>query len=319
MATIKTIIRKGLLIVLSIFLLIIIAGYAFTFYKEHIRSLTTPAAIKSTTIDNNEMTYLAYGDKNNQPVVLFHGTGANSFIWEKTSQILADNGYYVIALDIPPFGWTSISNDHDYRKEVQASKITNLLKSLQVVNPILVGHSFNSKIALQVASTYESKKLIFIAPVLDYEAKQDPSFVGKLFSISVLRDPVLSLFVNNTLLAKKILQSFMYVKEADVDSQLMMTTLPFNKKGVNHAYGEWFQEFFNERSTVDDALTLKEVHIPVYALWGDKDTIASIHNWEKLQVLSKEAVLTTLKGVGHMPHLEDIALFNKKLLEVLEK
>ncbi len=318
---IRNIFIKGVTVIFGTISIVIILGYSYTLYKEYVHPFTIPPSLKSIVVDGETMTYLTYGDPTHQPIILLHGTGANAFIWEKNSQFLAEQGYYVIALDIPPFGWTSIPKNQDYRKEAQAARIIKLMTQLTIVSPIIVGHSFNSKIALQIASSYPSKKLIFIAPVLDYEIKKDKGvgFIGNLFSVSLLRDPLLSLFVNNTLLAQKILLSFMYKKDADISSQLAMTVLPFNKKGVNHAYGEWFQEFFDETSLVRDDLTLQTIKIPVRVLWGDKDTIAPISNWAKLQLLSKDATVTTLEGVGHMPHLEGRDLFNTNLLQVLEK
>lgn len=297
---------------------LILLGYCYTFYKEYVHDLTTPENVHKISTSDGDITYLSYGDTKSQPIVFFHGTGANAFIWEKTSTFLASNGYYVIAVDLPPFGWSSIPSDPgDYRKETQAKKIIELLTVLSIANPIIVGHSYNSKVALLVASSIPSKELILVAPVLEYGEKPDPGMIGKLTSISLIRDPLLSLFVNNTLLAKKVLQSFMYKKDVDVSSVLAKTVLPFNKQGVNHAYGEWFQEFFDETSTVSDSVTLKNLTIPVYVLWGDKDTISPIENFKKLHDLSPNAILTTLPEVGHMPHLENSVLFNSRLIEVL--
>lgn len=183
---------------LAVPVLLIVAGYGHTGYKELLHPLATPSQLKSMQTKDGNITYLSYGDHNADPVVFLHGTGANSFIWEKTSLFLADHGYYVIAVDIPPFGWSSIPKDQDYRKEVQAKRIISLLSGLSITKPIIVGHSFNSKVALQIASMYDIKKLILVAPVLDYENKNNSSIVGTASRISILRDPLLSLFVNNT-------------------------------------------------------------------------------------------------------------------------
>ena len=40
------------------------------------------------------------------PVVLFHGTAAWSELWRRTIDALASAGYHVIALDLPPFGFS---------------------------------------------------------------------------------------------------------------------------------------------------------------------------------------------------------------------
>ncbi len=158
-----------------------------------------------------------------------------------------------------------------------------------------------------------------IAPVLQYGEKEEAGIAGILTSISIIRDPFLSLFVNNTLLAKKVLLSFMYIQDTDITDTLKMTVLPFNKPGVNHAYGEWFQEFFNEASTVPDSDTLTNLKIPAHIIWGDHDTISPIENFAKLQGLSPTATLSSLLGVGHMPHLENTELFNTALQKILKK
>lgn len=298
----------------------IILGYGYTYYKESISNLTTPDAIKKVNIENGDITYLSYGEPKNQPILLIHGTGANAFIWEKTSTFLASQGYYVVAIDVPPFGWSSIPlSPQDYRKETQAKKVITLLEKLSIKNPIIVGHSYNSKVALLVASQYPARELVMIAPVLQYGEKEEAGIAGILTSISIIRDPFLSLFVNNTLLAKKVLLSFMYIQDTDITDTLKMTVLPFNKPGVNHAYGEWFQEFFNEASTVPDSDTLTNLKIPAHIIWGDHDTISPIENFTKLQALSPKATLSSLPNVGHMPHLENTELFNAALQKILKK
>lgn len=318
--TLKVTLVRILKIVAWIFFAVIILGYSYTFYKEYIHTFTTPSALQKISTQEGDLAYLAYGDSKNQPIVLFHGTGANAFIWDKTSLFLASHGYYVISVDLPPFGWSFIPKaPQDYKKETQAKRVVTLLARLSLKNPIIIGHSYNSKVALLVASSFPSREIIFIAPVLSYDEKEDPGIIGTLASISLLRDPLLSLFVNNTLLAKNVLFSFMYKKDVDVASVLATTILPFNKKGVNHAYGEWFQEFFNETSIVSDSETLKLVTVPVKVLWGNEDTISPKENFTKLQKLSPSASISIIPGVGHMPHLEDTIPFNTLLLKVLQR
>lgn len=110
----------------------------------------------------------------------------------------------------------------------------------------------------------------------------------------------------------------MYKKEVDIDEVLTYTILPFNKKGVNHAYGEWFQEFFNETSIVSDSETLAGVTVPLNIIWGDRDTIADPSHFESIKIFAPQAKLSTIKGVGHMPHLENADSFNQIVLETLQ-
>jgi pimeloyl-ACP methyl ester carboxylesterase len=136
--------------------------------------------------------------------------------------------------------------------------------------------------------------------------------------VSFIRDPLLSLFVNNPLLAEKLLYSFMYKKDVDILEITKLTTLPFNKEGVNHAYGEWFQEFFIPSSIIPDSISLKNIQAPISVLWGDKDTVISEDKFFELQQVRPDAKKVTLEDVGHMPHLEDLGLFVKELTKVLK-
>lgn len=299
-----------------IFLMLIISGYFYTFYKEQLQKETWPSSVKKISISEGEITYQTWGDDTKQAIVLLHGTGANSFVWQETAEKLAQEGYYVIAPDIPPFGWSFIPKTQDYRKEIQAQRIIEMLEKLSIKNPIIVGHSFSSKVATQISLQTTTKKLILIAPVFDYE-QQTKTITTELVHISTIRDPLLSLFINNRLLAPALLRSFMYKKDTPIDAVVFYTTQPFNKKGINHAYGEWFQEFFVPKSEISDAESLNKIKGSIYVLWGNRDTISPDTNFEKIKKYSNESVLYTLNDVGHMPHLENNALFISKLLEIL--
>lgn len=104
-----------------------------------------------------------------------------------------------------------------------------------------------------------------------------------------------------------------------IDTALFYTVLPFNKLGVNHAYGEWSQEFFKETSIVSDSDTLSSLRVPIKVIWGDHDTIAAPSHFENIKKLAPESELFTITGVGHMPHLEDSLTFNSILLESLKE
>ena len=59
------------------------------------------------------------------PVVLFHGTAAWSELWRRTSDALAAAGFRVIALDLPPFGFSD--RPGSYTRQDQAARINDVL------------------------------------------------------------------------------------------------------------------------------------------------------------------------------------------------
>jgi pimeloyl-ACP methyl ester carboxylesterase len=54
-------------------------------------------------------------------------------------------------------------------------------------------------------------------------------------------------------------------------------------------------------------------------LWGNQDTITPIDQAADLLTLLPQASLTVLPGLGHIPQIEDPALFNDALLKSLGK
>ena len=63
------------------------------------------------------------------PVVLFHGTAAWSELWRRTTDALAAAGFHVIALDLPPFGFSD--RPGGYTRQEQAARVNDVLGQLQ--------------------------------------------------------------------------------------------------------------------------------------------------------------------------------------------
>ena len=57
--------------------------------------------------------------------------------------------------------------------------------------------------------------------------------------------------------------------------------------------------------------------MPTLLIWGDKDTITPLWQGEKLNKTIPRSSLTVLKGLGHIPQIEDPVSFNRTLLPFL--
>jgi pimeloyl-ACP methyl ester carboxylesterase len=82
------------------------------------------------------------GPANGVPVVLFHGTAAWSELWRRTTDRLASAGFRVIALDLPPFGFSD--RPGSYTRQDQAARVSDVLRQMQIGPVIIVGHSFGA-------------------------------------------------------------------------------------------------------------------------------------------------------------------------------
>jgi len=69
-----------------------------------------------------------------------------------------------------------------------------------------------------------------------------------------------------------------------------------------------------------DRTAYARTRLPVAILWGDKDNVTPVEQALDLRtLLPPETTLTLLPGLGHIPQIEDPALFNDALLKTLGK
>jgi len=91
-------------------------------------------------------------------VVFLHGWGSNSTLWFSSVIKLAEQGYELYFLDLPGFG-KSQGPKAAYHLQNYADSVAQFIKKLEILNPVIVGHSFGGKTAVRIAS----KKIVPIA------------------------------------------------------------------------------------------------------------------------------------------------------------
>lgn len=115
-------------------------------------------------INGQNINYLDYGNKKKDTMVFLHGWGQNI----EMMKMLADpfqKDHRIIIVDFPGFGLSeepkTVMNVSDYTKIIE-----ELLKKLNVKNPILIGHSFGGRVSVKFASRNDVKKVILLSPAL---------------------------------------------------------------------------------------------------------------------------------------------------------
>src|ERR671913_2410227 len=64
------------------------------------------------------------GPADGRPIMLIHGTAAWSGFWRQVADHLAGRGWRVIAIDLPPFGWSGRDPEGRYDRATQAERLT---------------------------------------------------------------------------------------------------------------------------------------------------------------------------------------------------
>jgi pimeloyl-ACP methyl ester carboxylesterase/quercetin dioxygenase-like cupin family protein len=98
------------------------------------------------------------------PVVLVHGLGASSVLWNRVRDSLGP-GYQVVLLDLRGAGETRELERKELSLETWADDLAGLLAALGIERPVLVGHSLGASIALKYALSHPdgARALVLIA------------------------------------------------------------------------------------------------------------------------------------------------------------
>ena len=109
-----------------------------------------PPEGKFTTVDGVRLHYIEHGT--GPVIVLLHGNGtmARDFVLSGVLDLLAKD-HRVIAFDRPGFGFSERPRGRIWTAEAQAALLQKALLGLDVRQPVVVGHSWGTLVALALA------------------------------------------------------------------------------------------------------------------------------------------------------------------------
>ena len=234
--------------------------------------------------NNGNINYTVKGE--GDPVVLIHGFGLDSRIWETQVESLSKTNK-VITYDLRGFGKSSLPNGRYSHTE----DLNQLLKELNIQKAKIVGHSFGGEIAVEYALKYpnEVNSLVLISPSLrgvkvntrEWEAYVE---LGKTGDIEGLR--------------KRILENptFKDFKEWSKEMQLI-------KEIVNDYSGFHFMNR-DPRETIEGNQEIMNLNCPIEVVIGERDEEVQKEVAEKFKnEIGIEAKV--IPNCGHIGILEE--------------
>ena len=268
-----------------------------------------PAATQMVATPLGAVAVQLAGPADGSAVMLIHGTAGWSGFWRNVSAHLAARGWRVIAVDLPPFGYSGHDAQARYDRASQAARLAAVIGV--VGRPtIVVGHSFGSGAAVELALRHPAQvsRLVLVDAAL---GGIDPPESGsglaqRALAQSWIAQPLTSATMTNPMLTGRLLRSMLARREA-ADAWIATIQQPMRREGTTAAYAAWLPELFvaSDSSLSRRSANLRRIAMPVHLIWGEADTVTPIAQGETLARLMRAESFARLPGVGHIPHIED--------------
>ncbi len=226
------------------------------------------------TINNTNINYVTYGNEKGKNIVLLHGWGQNIKMMEPVGNAFQKD-YRITIIDLPGYGDSS-EPTYTWQVEDYVNAIKELLDSLKIDNPILIGHSFGGKISLLYASKYNVNKLILFASPFK-QGKNTKTLKVKILK-TLKKVPVINKLEG---FAKRHMGSDDYRNATETMRQILVSTV-----------------------NLDISEEVKKINCPTIIIWGTKDEAVPLEDAYILEKLIKDAGLIIYEGCTHYAYLE---------------
>lgn len=335
--------RKVLIIIIAVLLFIALLPYLIPLSKASGNPPATPYADSQfTEIDSVLLHYRLQKPEGQNPlgrILLVHGLGGSSYSFNLTVPVLVDEGYEVLSVDLPGFGYSSRSTDFNHSQLSRAALLWKLIDQIEAKDSaetaayaaaasdsdgttgkdpglaprwFLGGHSMGGGTVTAMAYLNPARTqsvILFDGALL--ETNQGSSGILQLPPINRYVQVILERFVLTEKNFAGILASA-YGKTPGTDAV--------------RAYAEPLQLPGTARSALGILRTsgnlpvekLSEIDVPFYGIWGREDTWVPFTQTAELALYLPNFTFTSIEGAYHCPMETHSDEFNMILLTYLK-
>lgn len=253
-------------------------------------------------------------------LLIVHGTAAWGGFWRNSAKVLAANGWHVIAVDLPPFGWSEHDPQARYDRISQAERLAAVIAGTGSGPATVVAHSFGGGPATELALRHPDRVhgLVLVDAALGKLDPTSDTAVARAMQVQPIAELVTAASLTNPAALPPLVRSLLANKQSAAP---WIATLrqPMTRDGTTTAYAAWLPNLFvaSDGALSRSSEQLKRIRVPVAIIWGGADTVTPIDQGKRLAALMRARSLTVLAGVGHIPHIEDPRGFDAALEQAL--
>lgn len=253
---------------------------------------------------------------NGQPVVLVHGFGEDSKIWDKQIDFLATTCQLIVP-DLPGSGKSELVTEKDLSRTSNepisiidyADMINALLVSENINICIMLGHSMGGYITLAFAEKYAGKLMKFGLVHSSALADTDEKKATRLKGIELMDTYGAAPFLKNTipnLFSSNFKKEHLAMVSSLIDASQLFST---------EACKQYYRAMMNRP---DRTSVLKGNPKPILFVIGTEDVAAPLADVFPQTTLPTHSYHHILEGVGHMGMWEATVQLNQILIDFIQ-
>lgn len=250
-------------------------------------------------------------------VLLVHGMGGSTFSWENNAPVLASEGFNVVAVDVPPYGYSD--KNPNYNQSVD-SRSDLLWAFLDRIRPgtewNLIGHSMGGGIVQCMAIDHPDRvgQVVFVDPALFNTMDDENEYRMRILRFRPFEWIATGLgnaFLIRPKKIRKLLQS------------------SFGSEPDSTEISEYYRAISQPgtaRALIRSSAKSKPVHPvdgksfskPAIAICGEKDTWVPLKEMQSLLDQVPSIKVVVIEGAGHCPMETHAGVFNQQVIRFLK-
>lgn len=239
---------------------------------------------KTIEIDGVNLHYRDTEEENLRPVIIMHGWGCNVDTVASIENIFKGK-MRVLNVDLPGHGKSS-EPQSIWGVEEFTAMMEKFIKSLGLVRPSLVGHSFGGRISLLLSSRNNVDKVLLV-DAAGIKPKRSFNYYRKVYTFK----------------AMKHLLMFLLGKKKGMEAVERMR----GKKGsADYRNSSPMMRAIMSKCVNEDLKhVMPSIKAPVLLVWGEDDTATPLSDARTMKRLIPDAGLVSFPGCGHYSFLDN--------------
>ncbi|MDP1929462.1 MAG: alpha/beta hydrolase [Thiobacillus sp.] len=263
------------------------------------------------SIDGKQTHYVVKGS--GKPVILIHGAFFDGTVWCHNLDALAQS-CRVYVLDLWGFGYSARISQPSY--ELYSDQLAAFMQALNIEKATLIGQSLGGGVAIQFSVQFPDKvdKLVLV----DSAGLPNPDpFSARIFKLKGVGEYLMA-FPGNTI-RQKMLKNFFLFKPETIPPALFRRLTWFQRiAGTSVAALALMRLGFADKLEAA-LLRLAALDLPVMVVWGAQDRAIPLALGQRIHQMLPHSKFLIIPAAGHVPNLEQPALFNSQVTAFLSE